>query len=183
MESRKIETRYGSQETLGGARFPVGRYPHFDAPHTNMAPDPPTPALDQSNPTILFKPQFLQTLNGSVDLTQFTSYAQVKQALFYSKENEERVTATLQTPTHFDHKCGRCGTCNMWKNESGYLRNVTANKKILTKSTENTKCATSNVIYCLECPLCSKVYVGETKQKLNARIRQHRADIAGKGVF
>lgn len=34
----------------------------------------------------------------------------------------------------------------------------------------------SGVVYCIPCSNCSKVYVGESMQHLNCRIRQHKSD-------
>ena len=41
-------------------------------------------------------------------------------------------------------------------------------------------CNSQNLIYCIECNLCKKQYVGQTKNKLLTRINQHRGDIKHK---
>lgn len=39
-------------------------------------------------------------------------------------------------------------------------------------------CTTSNLVYAILCTKCSKLYIGETERTLDARFRQHYADIA-----
>jgi len=43
--------------------------------------------------------------------------------------------------------------------------------------TESSSCTTKNVVYCITCTLCGKLYVGETKRMLAERIREHLRDI------
>ena len=42
-------------------------------------------------------------------------------------------------------------------------------------------CATSNIIYCITCTLCNKLYIGESGRKLGDRFREHLLDVKSKG--
>ena len=38
-------------------------------------------------------------------------------------------------------------------------------------------CTSTNVIYCITCTLCKKLYIGETERRLGDRFREHRHDV------
>ena len=42
-------------------------------------------------------------------------------------------------------------------------------------------CTTSNIIYCITCSLCNKLYIGESGRKLGDRFREHLLDVKNKG--
>ena len=42
-------------------------------------------------------------------------------------------------------------------------------------------CTTSNIIYCITCTLCSKLYIGESGRKLGDHFRKHLLDVKNKG--
>ena len=42
-------------------------------------------------------------------------------------------------------------------------------------------CTTSNIIYCITCTLCNKLYIGESGHKLGDRFREHLLDVKNKG--
>ena len=42
-------------------------------------------------------------------------------------------------------------------------------------------CTTSNIIYCITCTLCNKLYIGESDRKLGDRFREHLLDVKNKG--
>ena len=65
----------------------------------------------------------------------------------------------------------RCKTCPFISNTvkiSGPNRSV--------KVTDNFTCISTNVIYCITCALCKKVYIGETGRRLADRFREHLRD-------
>ena len=43
-------------------------------------------------------------------------------------------------------------------------------------------CTTSNIIYCITCTLCSKLYIGESGRKLGDHFREHLLDTKNKGL-
>ena len=45
------------------------------------------------------------------------------------------------------------------------------------KCCNNISCCSSNVIYCLKCTECNKLYVGQTKRPLKKRLVEHFSDI------
>ena len=45
------------------------------------------------------------------------------------------------------------------------------------KVTDHFTCISTNVIYCITCSLCKKVYIGETGRKLAERFREHLRDV------
>ena len=45
------------------------------------------------------------------------------------------------------------------------------------KVTDRSTCILTNVIYCITCTLCNKIYIGETGRKLADRFREHLRDV------
>ena len=71
-------------------------------------------------------------------------------------------------------KCARsrCKTCPFVRNAdkiSGPKRSV--------KITDRFTCTSANVIYCITCTLCKKLYIGETGRRLGDRFREHLRDV------
>ena len=71
-------------------------------------------------------------------------------------------------------KCARsqCKTCLFIVNtskRSGPKRSV--------KITDRFTCTFANVIYCITCTLCKKLYIGETGRRLGDRFREHLRDV------
>ena len=75
-------------------------------------------------------------------------------------------------PGTFTSKRTRCKTypfiCNGVK-ISGPNRSV--------KVTDHFTCISTNVIYCITCTLCTKIYIGETGRRLADRFREHLRDV------
>ena len=79
---------------------------------------------------------------------------------------------TIEKPGTF--KCARsqCKTCPFVQNAdkiSGPKRSV--------KITDRFTCTSANVIYCITCTLCKKLYIGETGRQLGDRFREHLRDV------
>ena len=75
-------------------------------------------------------------------------------------------------PGTFKCKRIRCKTCPYISNTvkiSGPSRSA--------KITDHFTCASANVIYCITCTLCKKIYIGETWRRLADRFREHRGDV------
>ena len=45
------------------------------------------------------------------------------------------------------------------------------------KITDRFTCTSANVIYCITCTLCKKIYIGETGRRLGDRFREHLRDV------
>ena len=43
--------------------------------------------------------------------------------------------------------------------------------------TDHFTCTSTNVIYCITCTLCKKLYIGETGRRLGDRFREHLCDV------
>ena len=43
--------------------------------------------------------------------------------------------------------------------------------------TDRFTCTSANVIYCITCTLCNKLYIGETGRRLGDRFREHLRDV------
>ena len=81
-------------------------------------------------------------------------------------------TLTIEQPGTF--KCARsqCKTCPFVQNAdkiSGPKRSV--------KITDRFMCTSANVIYCITCTLCKKLYISETGRRLGDRLREHLRDV------
>ena len=71
-------------------------------------------------------------------------------------------------------KCARarCKTCSFIYNVeklSGPKRSINI--------TDHFTCTSANVIYCMTCTLCKKLYIGETGRRLGDRFREHLRDV------
>ena len=76
---------------------------------------------------------------------------------------------TTNKPGTFKCPRSRCKTCPFVQNAdkiSGPKRSV--------KITDRFKCTSANVIYCIICTLCKKLYIGEAGRRLGDRFREHR---------
>ena len=74
-------------------------------------------------------------------------------------------------PGTFTCKQTRCKTCHFISNTvkiSGPNRSV--------KVTDHFTCISTNVIYCITCTLCKKIYIGETGRRLADRFGEHLRD-------
>ena len=85
------------------------------------------------------------------------------------------VRSSFQTNDRFStFKRGRsqCKTCPFIHNEekiSGPKRSI--------KITDHFTCTSANVIYCITCTYCNKLYIGETGRRLGDRFREHLRDM------
>ena len=79
---------------------------------------------------------------------------------------------TIEKPGTFKCARSRCKTCPFAQNAnkiSGPERSV--------KITDRFTCTSANVIYCITCTLCKKLYIGETGRRLGNRFREHLRDV------
>ena len=79
---------------------------------------------------------------------------------------------TSEQPGTFKCARARCKTCPFICNVeklSGPRRSI--------KITDHFTCTSANVIYCITCTLCKKLYIGETGRRLGDRFREHLRDV------
>ena len=71
-------------------------------------------------------------------------------------------------------KCARarCKTCPFICN----VEKLSGPKRSI-KITDHFTCTSANVIYCITCTLCKKLYIGETGRRLGDRFREHLRDV------
>ena len=72
-------------------------------------------------------------------------------------------------------KCARkrCNTCPFIHN----AEKITTGPKRSIRITDRFTCTFANVIYCITCTLCKKMYIGETVRRLGHRFREHLRDV------
>ena len=58
-----------------------------------------------------------------------------------------------------------------------FFRSSLTNRRYTVISACDLSCSTTNVIYLISCAKCDQQYVGETKQKVSARLSGHRSSI------
>ena len=81
----------------------------------------------------------------------------------------------VNNPGTFKCARARCKTCSfIWnvENLSGPKRSI--------KITDHFTCTSANVVYCITCTLCKKLfirYIGETGRRLGDRFREHLRDV------
>ena len=71
-------------------------------------------------------------------------------------------------PGTFKWARARCKTCSFICNVEKIL-----GPKRSIKITDHFTCTSENVIYCITCTLCKKLYIGETGRRLGDRFRAH----------
>ena len=74
--------------------------------------------------------------------------------------------------------CSRkvCNTCP-FINSKTHIRRPNGSYQV----NDHFDCTTSNIIYCIPCTLCNKLYIGESGRKLGDRFREHLLDVKNKG--
>ena len=70
-------------------------------------------------------------------------------------------------------KDNRCGTCKYI--HSGHEITSKDGTKIYTNA--NMDCKSTNLIYCIKCPNCKEIYIGQTGNALSERMRVHRQQV------
>ena len=66
----------------------------------------------------------------------------------------------------------RCKTCSFIHN----VERISGSKRSI-KVTDHFRCTFANVIYCITCTYCNKLYFGETGIRLGDRFREHPRDV------
>ena len=71
-------------------------------------------------------------------------------------------------------KCARsrCKTCSFIHN----VEKISGSKRSI-KITDHFTCTSANVIYCITCTYCNKIYIGDTGRRLGDRFREHLRDM------
>ena len=85
------------------------------------------------------------------------------------------VRSTLKSdksPGTFNCRRKRCKTCPFIQNTD----KVTGPKRTI-KITDRFTCTSANVIYCIKCTLCKKIYIGETGRRIGDGFREHLRDV------
>ena len=74
--------------------------------------------------------------------------------------------------------CSRkvCNTCP-FINSKTHIRGPNGSYQV----NDHFDCTTSNIIYCITCTLCNKLYIGESGRKLGDRFGEHLLDVKNKG--
>ena len=79
---------------------------------------------------------------------------------------------TSEQPGTFKCARARCKTCPFIYN----VEKLSGPKRSI-KITDHFTCTSANVIYCITCTLCKKLYIGETGRRLGDRFREHLRDV------
>ena len=83
-----------------------------------------------------------------------------------------RAFQTSEQPGTFKCARARCKTCPFICN----VEKLSGPKRSI-KITDHFTCTSANVIYCITCTLCKKLYIGETGRRLSDRFREHLRDV------
>ena len=79
---------------------------------------------------------------------------------------------TIEKPGTFKCAHSRYKTCPFVQNADKI-----SGPKGSVKITDHFTCTSANVIYCITCTLCKKLYIGETGRRLGDRFREHLRNI------
>ena len=85
------------------------------------------------------------------------------------------VRSSFQTndqPGTFKCARSRCKTCPFIHN----VEKISGPKRSI-KIIDHFTCTSANVIYCITCTYCNKLYIGETGRRLGDRFREHLRDV------
>ena len=127
--------------------------------------------FDNTTPKIVFKRgvTIQQVLNCKNNMTTTTEL---------DRELINNLACLLAENADLPHSkpCGssRCLCCKHMNNTSFY-RDSNSSKTF--SITENFNCSSSEIIYMIECNLCHKIYIGQTKRSLRDRLNNHISDI------
>ena len=94
-------------------------------------------------------------------------------------EGSELLTSSLPSnlePGTFNCSRKVCNTCP-FINSKTHIRGPNGSYQV----NDHFDCTTSNIIYCITCTLCNKLYIGESGRKLGDRFREHLLDVKNKG--
>ena len=88
----------------------------------------------------------------------------------------------ISKPVGQCNKCGssKCMTCPIIQCTRQFRSTFTKQNFIIHGTAT---CKTANIIYLLECGICSFQYTGETKQPLNVRMSEHRSRARSNNTF
>ena len=107
--------------------------------------------------------------------------------LHYFHSNATKTWATFWSEVHFKpmtnlelFKCTR-SRCKIFP----FIHNV---KKMLVskrsiKITDHYTCTSANVIYCITCIYCKKIYIGETGRRLSGRFQEQLRDVERNDLY
>ena len=92
--------------------------------------------------------------------------------LFSFRRDKNIGNFLVRTAFQRNDQPARCKTCL-------FICNVEklSEPKWSIKITDHFTCASANVIYCITCTLCKKLYIGETGRRLGDRFREHLRDV------
>ena len=79
---------------------------------------------------------------------------------------------TNEQPGAFKCARSRCKTCPFLLNTSKI-----SGPKRSVKITDRFMCTSANIIYCITCTLCNKLYIGETGRRPDDQFREHLRDV------
>ena len=95
------------------------------------------------------------------------------------KRNKNLSNFLVKSTLKSDHQPGtfkcarvRCRTCPFISNA-----NKISGPKRTIAITDHFWCISTNLIYCITCTLCKKIYIGETGRRLGDRFREHLRDV------
>ena len=77
-----------------------------------------------------------------------------------------------ESPDTFNRTRKRCKTCPFIHNTEKVM-----GPKRSIKITDSFTCTSANVIYCIKCTLCKKIYIGETGRRIGHRFSEHPPDV------
>ena len=78
----------------------------------------------------------------------------------------------MSNPALSNARAHGCKTCPFILNTSKI-----SGPKPSVKITDGFTCTSANVMYCITCTLCNKLYIGETGRRVGNRFREHLRDV------
>ena len=82
------------------------------------------------------------------------------------------VFQTSEQPSTFKCAHAQCKTCPFIRN----VEKISGPKRSI-KITDHFTCTSANVVYCITCTLCKKLYIGETGRRLGDQLQEHLRDV------
>lgn len=88
----------------------------------------------------------------------------------------------------FNHKKSECTVSKCNDNRCGTCVSILSGHDITLKSgttlytNADMNCKSTNLIYCIKCPGCEEIYIGQTRNSVSERMRVHRQQIRDPSV-
>ena len=122
------------------------------------------------------KSEFAWIITTTLKVYPLISFRRIKNI---SRDNLVRSALRQNLPASAGtFSCSRCYTCSFLSSTTS----ISGPKSINFVIRHNFTCTSSNIIYCISCSECCKLYIGETGRRLSDRFSEHLRSVRNNDV-